>query len=94
MYIKDMLKMKLKSLIAIACGIVITLFFVAACKNGSPANDKGVQPPAPKVDSNNATLLKINNQIFSIPSPIQTALLVKKSGYAYIWCRSGLYFII
>jgi hypothetical protein len=83
MYIKDMLKMKMKSLIAPACGIATTLLFIVGCKNGSPTTDKGLQPPTPKVDSNNATLLKINNQIFSIPSPIQTALLVKKSGYAY-----------
>jgi hypothetical protein len=83
MYIKDMLKMKMKSLIAPACGIVATLLFIVGCKNGSQTTDKGLQPPVSKVDSNNATLLKINNQIFSIPSPIQTALLVKKSGYAY-----------
>lgn len=73
----------MKSLNATACGIVITVLFLAGCKNNNPTNDKGLQPPTPKVDSNNATLLKINNQIFSIPSPIQTALLVKNSGYAY-----------
>jgi len=78
-----MLKMKMKSLNAIACGIVITVLFLAGCKNNNPTNDKSLQPPTPKVDSNNATLLKINNQIFSIPSPIQTALLIKNSGYAY-----------
>jgi hypothetical protein len=78
-----MLKMKMKSIIATACGIVITILFLAGCKNNNPTNDKGIQPPTPKVDSNNATLLKINNQIFSIPSPIQTALLVKNSGYTY-----------
>jgi hypothetical protein len=83
MHIKDMLKMKMKSLNAIACGIVITVLFLAGCKNNNPTNDKSLQPPTPKVDSNNATLLKINNQIFSIPSPIQTALLIKNSGYAY-----------
>ncbi|HTA83164.1 MAG TPA: hypothetical protein VK783_09530 [Bacteroidia bacterium] len=73
----------MKSIIATACGIVITILFLAGCKNNNPTNDKGIQPPTPKVDSNNATLLKINNQIFSIPSPIQTALLVKNSGYTY-----------
>ncbi len=84
MYFKGMLQMKRKFLFAPIFCLIALLMFMAACKNNSGQNnDKGQQQLVPKVDSNNATLLKINNQIFSIPSPIQTALLIKKSGYAY-----------
>src|ERR1700739_2694312 len=82
MHFKGMLQMK-KNFLATVCGVVITVLFLAGCKNSGQNNEKALQPTTPKVDSNNATLLKINNQIFSIPSPIQTALLVKKSGYGY-----------
>ena len=75
--------MKKNLLLTSAAGVVITVLLLGGCKNNNQANEKALQTNAPKVDSNNATLLKINNQIFSIPSPIQTALLVKKSGYAY-----------
>lgn len=34
-------------------------------------------------DSTKASVVKINNAIFSVPSPIQTALLIKKSGVAF-----------
>jgi hypothetical protein len=83
MHFKGMLQMKKNFLFTSVTCIIITAFVLAGCKNTGKNNDKGSQPPVPKVDSNNATLLKINNQIFSIPSPIQTALLIKKSGYAY-----------
>ncbi|MBN8702691.1 MAG: hypothetical protein J0M08_06475 [Bacteroidetes bacterium] len=36
-----------------------------------------------KVDSNASGIIKVNGQIFSIPSPIQTALLIKKVGSNY-----------
>jgi hypothetical protein len=50
-------------------------------KNGQQTNN--MQTTQGKIDSNNSTLLRVNNQIFSIPSPIQTALLIKKNGYSY-----------
>lgn len=34
-------------------------------------------------DNTKASVVKINNSIFSVPSPIQTALLIKKSGVAF-----------
>ncbi len=83
MLFKGILQMKKKSFLALICSVVVTALLLGGCKNSGQNNDKTLQTAAPKVDSNNATLLRINNQIFSIPSPIQTALLVKKSGYAY-----------
>jgi hypothetical protein len=79
---KDLVKRKqlhmLKALGVIAIMAVLSM----GCNNSKQANE-ALQNQTPKVDSANSTLLKINNQIFSIPSPIQTALLIKKSGYSY-----------
>lgn len=73
--------MKFKSL------FIPTAFALSACVwvscNSSPKQNGQMQPPVAKIDSTHSTLLKVNNQIFSIPSPIQTALLIKKNGYAY-----------
>lgn len=83
MHLKDMLKMKIKSFFIPVCGTITTLLLLAGCKNHNPNDNKALQPSIAKVDSANTSLLKINKQIFSIPSPIQTAMLIKKSGYAY-----------
>jgi hypothetical protein len=74
--------MKMKHLLFPACGCAIIISFLAGCKNSGKNDDKSVQSVVPKADSN-SSLLKINNQIFSVPSPIQTAMLVRKSGYEY-----------
>ncbi len=49
----------------------------------SGCNPKKEEEPKEKVDSTQATFLKLDNAIFSIPSPIQTSLLIKKSGANY-----------
>src|SRR5581483_9857721 len=71
--------MKLKSLV-FSSAAVLTIALWVGCKGGKENNQ---QANGAKIDSANSTLLKLNNQIFSIPSPIQTALLIKKSGYTY-----------
>lgn len=73
--------MKLKSL-PISTGFVLTVSILAGGCHGAKQNQQ-MGTPAAKIDSTNSTLLKVNNQIFSIPSPIQTALLIKKNGYSY-----------
>ncbi len=51
------------------------------CGGDEPAED---QIEAPIEESNsNAKLMEIDGKVFSIPSPIQTAILVKKSGTNY-----------
>src|SRR6185312_9698603 len=75
-------KMKTKHLFIAGFALCMAVL-ITACRNNNPAVDKSLQPNMPKVDSNNPTLLKINNQIFSIPSPIQTAMPIKKSGFPY-----------
>lgn len=75
--------MRKKILAGSVFGAFVTVLLLGGCKNNTQNTEKTLQANLPKVDSNNATLLKVNNQIFSVPSPIQTALLVKKSGYGY-----------
>lgn len=61
--------------------ILATLCLVS-CHSGVQTNQNILGTNA-KNDSANSELLKLNNQIFSIPSPVQTVLLIKKDGYSY-----------
>lgn len=57
----------------------VSALFTAGC-GGDDAKDPDALPP---VDSTQTTILNVNGEIFSIPSPIQTAFLIKGSGAAY-----------
>lgn len=57
----------------------ITALLVAGC-GGSETKDTDDLPP---VDSTQSAIINVNGEIFSIPSPIQTAFLIKNSGAAY-----------
>ncbi|MBA3970658.1 MAG: hypothetical protein H0X46_00650 [Bacteroidetes bacterium] len=57
----------------------VTALFAAGCSGGPKDTDD-----LPPVDSTSTTtILNVNGEIFSIPSPIQTAFLIKGSGAAY-----------
>ncbi|NNM95768.1 MAG: hypothetical protein HKL88_09985 [Bacteroidia bacterium] len=64
----------LSALIALAFGM-------AGCH--SAVQNQNIASTATGNDSAKSELLKLNSQIFSIPSPVQTVLLIKKGGYAY-----------
>ncbi len=56
-----------------------------ACGGGSTATD-GQTPQADPLDTvrkTDASLMKIGGKLFSIPSPVQTALLIRKLGLPY-----------
>jgi hypothetical protein len=57
----------------------VTALFASGCGGG----DKKDPDDLPPVDSTQTTILNVNGEIFSIPSPIQTAFLIKGSGAAY-----------
>ena len=57
----------------------ITALLAAGCNNGNKKDSDDVPP----VDSTQSTILNVNGEIFSIPSPIQTAFLIKSTGAAY-----------
>jgi hypothetical protein len=64
----------------------LTLFtmaiFAAACSNDQSAENQ-IETPIEESDPNSSQLMEIDGKVFSIPSPIQTALLIKKTGANY-----------
>jgi hypothetical protein len=63
-------------------GIAVLLSVSAALFTGCGPDDPKVDD-IPPVDSTQTTILNVNGEIFSIPSPIQTAFLIKNSGANY-----------
>ena len=62
---------------------VVASFVFEGCKSGENEDADKVDATVAKVDSNKANILKINGEIISIPSPIQTAILIKKVSSTY-----------
>lgn len=54
--------------------------FLASC--GSDSGDADITKTTP-VDSTKAAIINVGGKLFSIPSPIQTAILAKESGVKY-----------
>jgi len=61
----------------------LLLFSVSAIFSSGCGPDDPKEDALPPVDSTQTTILNVNGEIFSIPSPIQTAFLIKNSGAAY-----------
>lgn len=60
--------------------------FITACGNGDGKKsdkDKKDEQKKDEKDGTETTLLEVDGQLFSIPSPIQTAILLKKVGTEY-----------
>ena len=64
-----------KSLFMLSAAAVLT----SGCGNDAAKDGEEL----PEVDSTQTTIVNINGEIFSIPSPIQTAFLIKNSGANY-----------
>lgn len=50
---------------------------------GDPKTEEGNGDEVPDTDTVKAVALNVGGELFSVPSPIQTALLIQKSGVAY-----------
>ena len=61
------------------------ILLLAACggDNDSHDNDTGDSTAVENVDPNKSNLIEVDGQVFSIPSPVQTALLIKEVGTTY-----------
>ena len=70
--------MKKISLLILSSGFA---FFLASCGNSSEENAQA-EKQKPKADSSNLAV-GVNGKVFIIPSPLQTALLIQKSGATY-----------
>lgn len=57
----------------------LSIMMIMASCNGKKENDS----EKTSIDPESTQIIKVNNQIFSIPSPIQSSLLIKKCGVAY-----------
>lgn len=65
----------------------LVLIAALALQYGCVESEKSTQPDDEisdaQIDSNRTRLLNVGGEIFSIPSPIQTAVLIKTSGSSY-----------
>lgn len=64
-------------------GTFLLLSVSALLMSSCGSNNTKETDELPPVDSTQSTILNVNGEIFSIPSPIQTAFLIKNSGAAY-----------
>ncbi len=65
-----------------AIAFAVLSVFAVSC--GSDATENVVEDPIEKeVDPNATQLMEIDGKVFSIPSPIQTAILIQKAGTNY-----------
>lgn len=56
--------------------------FIASCGDPKPEGETN-SDDLPDTDTVKAVALNVGGELFSVPSPIQTALLIQKSGVAY-----------
>ena len=73
------MRLKPNTLKGAAMLLTVSAFLSTGCGGGKD-KDTDELPP---VDSTQTTILNVNGEIFSIPSPIQTAFLIKNSGATY-----------
>ena len=60
--------------------LAIGSLFLTSCGGGEELES---DPEAVKIDSSGTNVLELGNTVFCIPSPVQTAILVKEVGAAY-----------
>jgi len=66
-----------------ALALSIITVFAVGCGSDEPFQEEPKETVVEKKDPNSSQLLEIDGKVFSIPSPIQTALLIKNSGSNY-----------
>lgn len=71
------------NLFRIGTVVVASLFLVACAEETKRGSKTENTTEVKKEEKKDASLLKIGGKVFSIPSPIQTAFLLKNSGAAY-----------
>ncbi|MBL4669511.1 MAG: hypothetical protein JKY30_09655 [Flavobacteriales bacterium] len=65
---------------------VFTLSILAVCAvscGGDEPTEDQIEEPTEEANSNNTQLMEIDGKVFSIPSPVQTAMLIKNAGTNY-----------
>ncbi len=62
--------------------LAILAVFAVGC-GGEEPTDNQIEDPIENTDSNKTQLMEIDGKVFSIPSPVQTAMLIKNAGTNY-----------
>jgi hypothetical protein len=62
--------------------MAVLAVFAVSCGGEDPTNDQ-IEDSTENGDPNDGQLMEIDGKVFSIPSPIQTAMLIKNSGANY-----------
>lgn len=73
------MKLFRKKIFPLVLAIATSGFLLVSCGGDDETEDKNVEA----IDSNKTNVLKVGNALISIPSPIQTAILIKKVGANY-----------
>ena len=60
-----------------------TLLIATSCGGDKPKEDETNNDNVVDADTAKAAVLNVGGELFSVPSPIQTAMLIQKSGVAY-----------
>ncbi len=63
--------------------IAITALVLASCNGDKPKEDENNNDSILDTDTAKTAVLNVGGELFSVPSPIQTAILIQKSGVAY-----------
>lgn len=61
----------------------LAAFFAVSCGDDQPTDDSTETVEVEEKNANNTQLLELDGKVFSIPSPIQTAYLIKGAGVTY-----------
>jgi len=61
----------------------LAAFFAVSCGDDQPKDDSTETVEVEEKNANNTQLLELDGKVFSIPSPIQTAYLIKGAGVTY-----------
>jgi hypothetical protein len=62
----------------------VLFVFAASCNNGESSENGDKEITEAVVDSNKTGVINVGGELFSIPSPLQTVMLIKKSGAKYL----------
>ncbi len=58
--------------------LIVLVFLLGACKSGQE-EEEGVDTSELRIDSTKQNIVNVSGKLFSVPSPIQTAFLIKKT---------------
>ena len=64
---------------AIGCAVLV----LASCNGDKPKEDENNNDSIVDTDTSKTAVLNVGGELFSVPSPIQTAMLIQKSGVVY-----------